>query len=150
MSRDIPFTSRQAYEHITANGLLSKSCYAVYDLLFREGPLTGRDVDDALGPDAHKRLSELEEQGVIAKVGTRTCAKTGQDGYLWEVTGQLPVPRNKSVKQYLTGTAKAVAEIKSAIPQRRRSPELVALLDRLDAELASNSASWSNGRARVF
>lgn len=140
-AQDLPFTCRQAYERIKASGMLPDARYAVYDLLFREGPLTQREIDQHLTPDAHKRVSELVKHGVVVSVGTRTCTVSGQEAYQWDVTDQLPVPIPKAKKEDLDGDAKAIAEIKAAIPLKKRSPELALLLERLDAEEAARNAA---------
>jgi len=39
---------------------------------------------------AHKRLSELERQGVVEKVGWRMCLVTRRKACTWQVTGRRP------------------------------------------------------------
>lgn len=131
---EVPFTSRLAYENITARGLLPPARYRVYDLLYRNGPLTARECDDAINRDAHKRLTELLEHGVIEQVNTTTCPVTGQTVVLWDITDRLPSPLRRPQSQVLTGRAKAIDEIRRRFPENRRSPELCALLAELEAD----------------
>jgi len=56
-----------------------------------------------------------------------------EDGlFEYRVNGKLTPA--EVAEQSLTGDAKALAEIRAAIPEKRRSPELGAMLDRLEAE----------------
>lgn len=137
MPREVSFTSRLAYERICADGLLPPARLKTYDLTYRIGPVTARQVDDALGRDYHKRLPELVAQGVLQQVGTTTCPVTGQLVTQWDITDRLPVPLPKPPKgEALTGRAKAVAEIKRRIPEKKRSLELRQLLAELEVSLS--------------
>lgn len=87
-------TSIDAYNNIKANGLLSEMRFRVYEALFINGPLTGKELDKMLGTDsAHKRLSELKALGCIDDSGelTRTCKVSGERVIEWDVTDRLPV-----------------------------------------------------------
>lgn len=80
-------TSVEAYEKIKASGLLSKRRWQVYDILFRCGPLTARQIAEDFGvPGGWKRCSELQEMGLIREVGTRVDSKTQQTVLVWDVT----------------------------------------------------------------
>jgi hypothetical protein len=142
MPREVPFTSRLAYERIVAAKMLPPARLRTYDLLYREGPMTARQVDDTLGRDYHKRLPELLEQGVVCQSGTISCPVTNQEVYLWDITDQIPVPlkRRKATEgEALTGRAKAIAEIKKAISEKKRSAELQQLLGELEVSLEEPS-----------
>lgn len=86
-------TSLAAYEQIKASGLLSESRFKVYDALTQHGPMTGTELDNALeNPSAHKRLSELEERGVVKAMRVRRCTVTGLEAAEWHVVEDaLPV-----------------------------------------------------------
>lgn len=95
-------TSIDVYHRIKAEGLLSKMRWEVYDVLFREGPLTGKELDRKLGTDsAHKRLSELKQLGVIADSGekVRPCTVSGELVVEWDVTAALPEKATTPPKQ---------------------------------------------------
>lgn len=107
--------------------------FRVYDLIFRDGPLTQREIDVRLGTDSgHKRVSELVERGVVRAVGERPCSVSGQLAVEWEVTDALPVEPQRVEQPVLTGREKAIAEIKAAIHEKRRSRELRDLLSELE------------------
>lgn len=117
-----------------AEELLPPARLRTYDFVYGNGPVTARQVDDALGRDYHKRLPELLAQGVLVQVGTTTCPVSHQQVYLWDITDRLPVPfkKPKPAASTLTGRAKAIAEIEAAIPVKKRSPELLQLLQELE------------------
>lgn len=85
-------TSIDAYNTIKENGLLSKMRMEVYDCLHAWGDMTGRELNRHLGGVSfHKRLSELQNLGVIETDGERPCDVTGQVSTVWRVNGCLPV-----------------------------------------------------------
>jgi hypothetical protein len=98
-------TSIAAYNQIKADGTLSRMRWKVYDYLFHHGPLTRTEVDMGLkgpgevNPSYHKRLSELERQGVVTTVGRKTCNITGKECELWDVTAlATPIPFDATSK----------------------------------------------------
>ncbi len=94
-------TSIDVYHRIKADGLLSRMRWNVYDILFREGPLTGKELDKKMGTDsAHKRLSELKVLGVIADSAekVRECSVSGEMVVEWDVTANLPDKPNTPPK----------------------------------------------------
>jgi len=134
---EVSSTSLQAYRRITEDGSLTEARYRAYDFTFHNGPITGRQADDALGRDYHKRLPELEKQGVVRKMRTTVCPVTGQEVWLWDVTDlavPLPFKKDRPNDTALTGRAKAIDEIKKRIPEKKRSCELRELLAELEAE----------------
>lgn len=87
-------TSIDVYTKIKAEGLLSRMRWRVYEALYLNGPLTGKELDQLLGTDsAHKRLSELKALGVIEDSGekVRACRVSGENVIEWDVTSNLPV-----------------------------------------------------------
>lgn len=81
--------------------MLAKSQFAVYDMLFRHGPLTRNEIDtrcSATGkpnPAYSRRLVELEERGVLCRNGTKTCSVSGFECDAWDVTDRMPTPKLK-------------------------------------------------------
>jgi chromosome segregation and condensation protein ScpB len=55
----------------------------VYTELLKHGPCTGRELDARLGVDAHKRLSELKELGMVKEITKRKCSITGRNAIVW-------------------------------------------------------------------
>lgn len=79
-------TSLRAYYEIREEGLLSPTRFRVYEHLIERGPRTAAEVDCAFDSQhMHKRLSELERQGVIHTPRTRRCEITGRDALEWAV-----------------------------------------------------------------
>ena len=140
MPRTMSPNSLLAYRQIEAEGLLSRMRLVAYQALFNHGPFTRSELDDhckgpgEVNPSYHKRLTELERLGVAVRVRVRPCRITGRECDEWDVTESLPVEPPEPDSETLTGDAKAISEIKRAIPEKRRSPELRDLLGRLEAE----------------
>ena len=101
-------TSRDAYNIIKENGLLSQRRFEVYDALYQFGPLTVNECfakmySNNLGPknaasNSAARFSELRDAGVIEEVRTRICSITGMNVIEWEVTDRLPMKFEKPKK----------------------------------------------------
>jgi len=95
-------TSLKAYHDIVASGLLTKMRLEVFTELWKNGPLTQTQVDHNLKSDRvvnasfHKRLSELERMGTIARVGTTVDPVSGMNVYLWDVTEKMPTPLGRT------------------------------------------------------
>ena len=85
-------TSEQAFREIKASGELSRQRMAVFELLVKHGPLTGRELDrlqraaGETGADYHKRLSELKRLGYAKDVRKRPCRVTGKMAWEWVAT----------------------------------------------------------------
>lgn len=102
-------TSIEAYNAIRDQGLLSKRRWEVYDILFKNGPLTANEAfyklyQGKLGPvnaasNSAARFSELRDRGVIYEVRERTCRITGMTVIEWDVTDKLPL-RFEKPKRY--------------------------------------------------
>lgn len=98
-------TSIQAYNDIKFNGLLSKRRWQVYDILFKEGALTGSElavkfkkqygVFAPSNTNVVTRLGELRDLGVAYEVKTTICSVTGMKVILWDVTSNLPLSMPK-------------------------------------------------------
>jgi hypothetical protein len=92
-------TSREAYDTIVKNGMLSKRRFQVYHTLFFSGPLTAGEItaliNTSLGMNVQlnsisPRLAEMERSGAVTSVGERACTVTGHNAIIWDVTGKLP------------------------------------------------------------
>lgn len=89
-------TSLEAWQKIKDSKLLSERKWQVYDYVFRNGPCLMRDALVALqakhkvpGNVFSTRFSELERAGFLKTVGKKMCADTGNEGYVYEVTGEI-------------------------------------------------------------
>lgn len=84
-------TSVDVYYEILASGLLGDMQKDVVRILYKEAPLTGREINErGNGVSLHKRLSELERRGVVEAVGEKLCSITGYMVMAWALTGELP------------------------------------------------------------
>lgn len=109
-------TSIEAYAEIMSNGMLNGMRLFVYEILWAAIHGGGRGegvVDDMTAQEMRrwatawygtettehlpKRLSELEEWGVIRVNRTKICEVTGRKAIAWSITGNLPVkPRRQT------------------------------------------------------
>lgn len=98
-------TSSQAHESVLGDGTIGKLQKAVYDHVYKNGPLTANELNVALAkpgekvPGYHKRLSELERIGVVTRTGARDCKVTGREAVTWDVTDSLPKKDKAPLKQ---------------------------------------------------
>jgi hypothetical protein len=91
-------TSLEAYEKIKRDGLLCRSRWQVYDVLFRFGPMTQAEVvaklreenGDVNKPSITPRFAELEIRKVVHVVERRHCRVTGETCQVYDVTDYLP------------------------------------------------------------
>jgi len=85
-------TSKAVFSAIIEEGLLTRQRKKVYELLFTQGPLTGREVNAKLNTvSGHKRLSELQRLDVADTYGSKRCSVTDRIVEAWDVTGRMPV-----------------------------------------------------------
>jgi hypothetical protein len=137
-------TSRQAAEDAVA--LVPNARQRVFNLIHQSNGLTDEEVCDRLSmnPSTERpRRIELERAGLVRDSGNQRPNLSGSLAVIWVgVPGaiyQESVFKIVKPETSLTGDAKAIEEIKRAIPERKRSPELVALLERLDFEASRES-----------
>lgn len=89
-------TSLDTYRDIKDSGLLGNMQWKVYSFLFSHGPMTGRELDDAMAgagetrTSYHKRLPELVRRGVVSCKEKRACRVTGRKAHEWDVTPLMP------------------------------------------------------------
>lgn len=87
-------TSQRTYRQITKEGLLPRRRLEVYQYVFKNGPCTAAQIEEGLAnKDAHKRLSELRDVGVLYEVKEDKCPLTRRYAIYWDVTGALPRAR---------------------------------------------------------
>lgn len=82
------------YKAIQATGVLSFKRMMVYDYLYRNGPLTGGQLQKALGggvsESIRNRVTELVKMGVAYEVKEAKCPITGRNVMLFDVTENMP------------------------------------------------------------
>lgn len=96
-------TGRNAYRQILDEGLLAGAQLQVYEFLAARAAsgesFTRNELDAALAPGRpnagfSRRLAEMEQRGVVHRVGTRACRITGRECDLWTIVPEaLPGPR---------------------------------------------------------
>ena len=94
--------SRIAWHKFKDDGRLTKARRRVYEWLCNNGPATPRQMDDAMGDSAHKRLSELERMGYVKVVKNVICPQTGHQVGYWDVdmdAEPVDLPRPAKSKQ---------------------------------------------------
>jgi hypothetical protein len=105
MERQI--TSDTAWKRINEEGLLSPMRLRVYNALCQFGPATSGELTVHLlktgpntgNPSFHKRLAELENQGVAMRTKIRKDTHSGDDAWEWQaVSGALPTTPKKKEK----------------------------------------------------
>lgn len=115
-------TSIVAYHEICDSGLLGETQKNVIQALAERGIQTGRELNEYLcTPDAHKRLSELEDMGVVRSAGQKICTVTQREVLAWELTGQKPSPPKAKAGDAPTKRelAKAMDELRAKMEQLR-------------------------------
>jgi hypothetical protein len=92
-------TSREVYEQIKREGLLSQRRWQVYDTLYNHGPLTGAQVAKLVkarygkwceSETVRNRLTELREMEAIEELDEVACPTNGRRVILFDVTNRLP------------------------------------------------------------
>ena len=117
-------TSLEAYHAIKRDGLLAGLLWTIYDLLFTNGPLTQNETHRLLAgtkgfmnkPTITPRFAELERKGVVAPVGKRLCAVSGNVCLAYDVTAHLPDnrPRKKRPCEVIAGVQRECARLQAA------------------------------------
>ena len=128
-------TSRQAFLDILNSGALGASQKKVFETIFEAGAATGRELNDKLkSQSAHKRLSELQDMGLIREKGVRPCAVTGHDAVAWEITGSMP---------------RKVTPVVNDVPTKKEIEEAVEKIRGLTAYYKRQNPSWEVPEALI-
>jgi hypothetical protein len=115
-------TSGLAWQNV--QNALSKYRGLVYSILAMHGPSTASEITFRLPPKGnpswHRRLEELEIQGVVRRTGMRKCSITKEQAYEWAIVpGVMPVkykapPSEKELlRQRVKELEAALVKIKS-------------------------------------
>jgi hypothetical protein len=134
-------TSREVYELIENNGLLSKRRFQTYRALYFYGPMTANEIVDCIQKDGVRlqpnsispRLAELERSGAVAAYGTRKCAITGYDVTLWDVTSKLPDKqkiKNPKRKFWIAGQIAFSSEKEAEAQAAKFGQEVIRVIER--------------------
>ncbi len=99
--------SIETYNKIKENGLLSKSRWQVYDVLYRHGPLTKNEISKQMRVEGivlnsnlvSSRLTQMRELGTVYEVKRqRLCSVSGNMIIEWDVTDREPIKFEKPHK----------------------------------------------------
>lgn len=85
-------TSVKAYHELKESGDLNAMQRRVFDYVKCAGPVTGRSISKMVD-GGHKRMSELEDRGLISRQGVTKDHVTGKIVALWAVTNQPLLPK---------------------------------------------------------
>lgn len=95
-------TSVEVYHRIEKEGLLSKQRFAIYKVLYEQGPMTISECFEVLARNnpnfnwnTRTRFGELRDQQAIYEVRERKCKVTGEVVIEWDVTDSFPVKLEK-------------------------------------------------------
>jgi hypothetical protein len=131
-------TSKEAYDEISDNGLLSKRRFQVYHILYNFGPMTAGEIFqkglefDFWGINAKAtictRCGELKDRQVATIIGTRKDQYSKFNNWIWDVTDGLPVSPPKKVSSK-TKINKLKSAIKFLMPKvNKQSQDQVKLI----------------------
>lgn len=98
-------TSSEAYHDLLETGRLDRMGEEVLQALAKRGPSTGTELDAWMNNvSAHKRLSELREEGRVRFTRRRRCSVSGRNALEWDLIRapsekqQAPPPSKKKKK----------------------------------------------------
>ena len=126
-------TSLDAFKAITADGTLKALIRRAYSTLYACGPMTGRELDDHNAcPDLHKELATMRRLGIVKECEPRACRISGHTALTWDVTGELPGPKQPPKLSELKRLRRECAE---------KTARIVAL-EMENANLRQRLAAW--------
>ena len=112
--------SLKVWHRIKDDGRLTAARLRVFQGLCLHGPCTAQELVHSGFSGAWKRLSELEEQGVVQRLESRDCYITGETATVWEVLdGELKKfkPKPSTMKARLDALEARVDELEHLMEQ---------------------------------
>jgi hypothetical protein len=92
-------TSKQSYKECKESGYMTAKQTEVYNILKACGPLTANEINKTTKSTSnHKRLSELEDKGLVMDCGYRKDEATGKMVMLWSIAPDGYVPHQEAEK----------------------------------------------------
>lgn len=88
-------TSIEVYHKIERDGLLSALRFQIYQVLFKDGPLTASEIAQRINrprDSVSPRLMELKDRNAVKEVEVRACGVTRENVLTFDVTDQIPTP----------------------------------------------------------
>ncbi len=78
-----PSTSHEAGRELVRTGRASAQRERCLTAVLRNPGRTAREIEDAIGIKAHKRLPELRDYGLVASRSPRKCRSSGSRAMTW-------------------------------------------------------------------
>jgi len=113
--------SIDAYNTIKSQGLLSDLLWRIYAIIYKHGPLTGREIGrhyvNIYGGEPNlnqvrSKITMLKDKGVVMETGNTQCHETEMTVALYDVTSKLPSkPRKRSRKEIKAEALKTIKEL---------------------------------------
>lgn len=91
-------TSKQSYKECKESGYMTAKQTEVYNILKACGPLTANEINQTTKSTSnHKRLSELQDKGLVMDCGSRYDQDTRKMVTVWQIApdGYIPPQANK-------------------------------------------------------
>lgn len=121
-------TSIDAYTQIKENGLLAERLLAVYEVLYRFGPMTqgechARHFATIEKQNMTPRFAELRALGCVRIVEERPCEISGNRCTVWDVTDGLPngEAKPRGSRMILTELLGRVSELERTVKDLREA-----------------------------
>lgn len=115
-------TSVEAWRALCQSGTLTQRRFEVLECLALYGPMTANELEKKLhNTSAHKRLSELQDLGVVEIVRERECTVTGRNCAEWRALDRMPTGEVKrTAKRSMKELEQEVAQLKARIAELER------------------------------
>lgn len=149
-------TSRAAFDHLVANGLLLGKQLRIMELLVMLGAATSGEVLAKIrgvkNVNAWRgRFTELQQRGLIREVCTRRCTVSGRTCIVWAPTGRdKPLDEERGKGQPKRGRWYAcAAQLARVVDDLRRLEEAETRKDRQVGIVGQNAANTAHLRAEA-
>jgi hypothetical protein len=119
-------TSAEAYRKVTESGLLSRNLTRTFDIIYKYGPLTGRQAYSKYrfqyGGDGNLNLfkshiTHLQDYGVVSDFDKVKDEISGMTVYRWDITYRIPVkPNRKTKKERIADALITLEHIRRVVP----------------------------------
>lgn len=120
--------SREAFELLVSSGAIKGHQQKILQAVISGPDRTSGEVCAALGLDNvnawRARFTELQERGIIAESGQRTCKESGRRGVTWRFTGRtkpLEAKRRASARQLRELLKRTLAHVNGSLAEDIRA-----------------------------
>jgi hypothetical protein len=136
MEKRVAQTSKEAYEYIKANKILSDKKQKVYDIFYEANrPMTGSEVSGIYkrmyptsqhSETIRNRITELNDEGFLEVIGTTICPNTKRNVSLFQLTKNI-VAKKVEKETFKSKKEKILAKMKAlglSLPQGKERDDL--------------------------